>query len=214
MHMLDEVFNVAPEFFQEYLDAVIEDIRASLILLLPGEFRLVPVPFSKSVSYQDHETDRWYEGYQDVFHERIKKFDIVLENSGIGYVLIEHRKTDSLRVRVYPYARLKEQNPNGKLYPNEGPNILGQLVKELCKIEPGHLSQTGKEQSKPAPKTKKHINPEVDEELLRKEVEAAIEMRKKRLSWTQIAKELNVSVRTLQDHRNKYKFLMVSQEIK
>lgn len=141
MTLLDETFNVAPEFFFEYLDGVIEKIRAVLFLLLPGEFCLVPVPFSKPNSYQDRENGRVYESYQDIFPERIKKLDIVLENSAIGYILIEHRKTDFLRVRIFPYGRIKEKGPNGKLYPGEGPNILKQLVKDINAIEPGHPLQ-------------------------------------------------------------------------
>lgn len=150
MTLLDETFNVAPEFFYEYLDGVIEKIRAALILLLPSEFCLVPVPFSKPDIHQDKENGLWYESNQDVFRERIKQFDIILEKDPIGHILVEHRKTDSLRVRIFTYAGKIEKGPSGKLYPDEGPKILAQVAKDLCRIEPGHplqLAQSEKPQS-------------------------------------------------------------------
>lgn len=199
MILLDEIFNVAPEFFYEYLERIIEKIRAALFLLLPGEFCLVPVPFSKPISYQDRENGRVYERYQDVIRERIKQFDIVLENSGIGYILVEHLKTDTIRVRIFPYARIKEIKPSGKLYPNEGPNVLKQLANELFRIEPGHPKKSRRSPGEAEGKS------EINDPYKKKVLERAKQLKADGLTWTQVARELEISERTLRDWRNNSK---------
>jgi hypothetical protein len=149
MAVLDETFNVTPEFFYPTLDLIIENIRP--ILLGADEFKLVPVPFSKSVSYQDKETGRWYESYKDVYYDTLRQFDIVLENSGIGQILIEHRRPDLLHVVISPYKKISEKSISNKIDTQSGKIILDRLVNELCRIEPGHTQ-------KPKPKVETKEN--------------------------------------------------------
>ena len=136
MCFFDDTFNVTREFFDETLDLIIDDIRP--ILLSPDEFKLVPVPFYKPKVYEDKDAGRRYETYTEVEYNTRRRFDIVLENSGIGHIQIYYCRPDQVHVTITKHRKIKERFPSEKIDRPAQEHLLDRLVEELCRIEPGH----------------------------------------------------------------------------